>query len=273
VTIAGRDLDWVATGLVIVASGCGGGVPLLIPAHAMPLGEVRATTGLSANVGMGPFARSLNDARNASSNPDGSAAEANATDARATLVTAAIGPGIAPVVSARVGLGANSEAGASFLGRAVRADVRHSVRLAAHWDLSAGVGGSAVVGGHESADSDVDLGRLRGGGADVPVMVGYESDGGLYAAWLGLRAGWEQVGADDVRSEVSESRYPGPPVSLSARRLWAGGLFGFAVGFRHVHVAMELDVAYANISGDLSSTHIDLAGLTVCPASAVWWRF
>lgn len=236
----------------------------------MPLGDIRVTTGLSGNIATGEFARSLSDA---TPPPPGNAVEASATDARATLVSAAIGPGIAPVVSAHVGLGAESEAGVSFLGRAVRADVRHSMRLAPHWDLSAGIGGSAVVGGHESAHPDVDLGRLRGGGADVPVMVGYESDGGLYSAWLGARAGWEQVSADDVRSETSDSGYPGPPVSLSARRLWAGGLFGLAVGFRHVHVAMELDVAYANISGDLSGAHIDLTGLTVCPASAVWWRF
>jgi hypothetical protein len=239
----------------------------------MPLGQVRVTSGLSANVATSGFANALGDARDASANPDGNGSEINAAHARATLVTAAIGPGVAPVVSARVGLGANAEGGVSFLGRAVRADIRRSVGLFPHWAISAGIGGSAVIGGHDEVDGGVDLGRLRGGGVDVPVFVGYESDGGLYAAWLGVRGGWEQVSADDVRSDANAALVPSPRMSLSARRLWAGGLVGVAVGFRHVHVAMELDVAYAGISGDIGATHLDLAGLTVCPASAVWWRF
>jgi hypothetical protein len=104
-------------------------------------------------------------------------------------------------------------------------------------------------------------------------LVGYESDGGLYAAWLGVRGGWDEVFADDVRRDASAPTIPGPAISLSARRLWAGGLLGLAVGFRHVHVAMELDVGYAGVTGDIGSIHVDLGGLTVCPASAVWWQY
>ena len=259
--------------MALVVLGCGGGMPLLLPANAMPLGEVRVTSGVSGNVAASGFANALGDARDANANTGGNGSAIDATHARAILVTAAIGPGMAPVVSARVGLGAHAEGGVTFLGRAVRADLRRSIGLFPHWALSAGIGGSAVVGGHDVVDAGADLGRLRGGGVDVPVFVGYESDSGLYAAWLGVRGGWDEVTEDDVRSETNAALVPGPALPLSARRVWAGGLVGVAVGFRHVHVAMELDVAYASVSGDIGATHADLAGLTVCPASAVWWRF
>jgi hypothetical protein len=36
---------------------------------------------------------------------------------------------------------------------------------------------------------------------------------------------------------------------------------------------MELDVGYAGVTGDIGSIHVDLGGLTVCPASAVWWQY
>ena len=34
---------------------------------------------------------------------------------------------------------------------------------------------------------------FHGYGADVPVLVGWESQAGLYMLWGGLRAGWEHI--------------------------------------------------------------------------------
>ncbi len=166
----------------------------------MPLGQVRITTGVSANVAAMGFADALGNSRDASANAEGDAARS-----RANLITAAIGPGVAPVVSARAGLGAQYEGGVSYTGRAVRADVRRSMNLFPHWALSAGLGGSAVLGGHDAVDAGYDLGRLRGAGADIPVLVGYESDGGLYAAWLGVRGGWDEV-FDPSQNAAAKSR-------------------------------------------------------------------
>lgn len=244
---------------------------MLLPPRSLERGEFRVAAGLSGHVAAGDLGTALGDARDASA--DANDSHAAAARARATVVSAAIGPGVAPVVAARVGVGSNSDTGVAYSGRAVRVDMRHSLNFDAHWSLSAGVGGSAVIGGHDPIDADTDLSRLQGGGADIPVVVGYESDGGLYAAWLGARAGWEQVFAGNVRSEPLAGQVSGPALSVSAGRTWAGGLLGVAVGFRHVHVAMELDVAYAKVFGDVSSTHVDLAGVTVCPASAVSWQF
>jgi hypothetical protein len=65
----------------------------------------------------------------------------------------------------------------------------------------------------------------------------------------------------------------GQPITLSATRFWGGGLVGLAAGFRHVHVAMELDVSYATISGDFNQAHADVSGVSIVPATAVWWQF
>ncbi len=269
----GRTVRLATLATATMVTGCGGGVPLLVPARTLPLGEVLVASGLCGNVAAIQFANALGGARDANAATGGNDSAASPVRARSTLIAASIGPGISPVVSARVGLGAQADGGIAFMGRAVRADLRRSVSLLPHWSLSAGIGGSAVVGGHDEVDADADLSRLHGGGADVPVVVGYESDGGLYAAWVGARGGWEQVSEGDARSDAAAALNPGPPLSLSATRWWTGGLIGFAVGFRHVHVAMELDMSYARVSGDAGSTHVDIAGLTVCPASAVWWRF
>ena len=256
----------------LLTCGCGGGLPLLHPARTLPPGEVRAFGGFSGNVPVGSFASAI---RNAESDPNQGTSSGDATYAKGALVAASIGPGLAPIGGARVGVGWQSEGGLAYTGRALRADLRHSIDLSTHWSLSLGVAGSAALYGHQDGSSleNVSLGQLHGWGADVPVLVGYESEGSLYMLWMGARGGGEHVDISDVTSEPKAVTLGMPPISLSATRFWGGGLVGFAVGFRHIHVAFELDVAYATISGNYNDTPVTVAGLTIAPATALWWRF
>jgi hypothetical protein len=256
----------------VACAGCGGGLPLLHPARTLPAGEVRAGAGFSGNIATGSLASSLNAARDEAAVQGPSS---DATFARGALVAASVATGLAPVAGARVGLGWSSEAGLTYTGRGIRADVRRSFDLTPHWALSAGVGGSAALYGHQDGGGlpDLDLAAVHGWGADVPVLVGYESDGQLYMAWLGARAGWEHVDIGNLSSEPGGQPAGGNPIALSATRFWGGGLFGLAVGFRHVHVAMELDVSYAHIAGDFAQTHASVQGVTLAPATALWWHF
>jgi hypothetical protein len=162
-----------------------------------------------------------------------------------------------------------------YTGRAVRVDIRRSFDLSRRWSLSIGAGGTAVLYDHPSGETlpNLDLGQLHGWGADVPALIGYASDGDLYRVWVGGRAGLEHVDVSQVRTTPSSAVFGAPPVSLSATRLWAGGLAGLAVGFRHVHVAMEVDIGYASVTGDYAGTHTELGGLTLAPASSLWWAF
>jgi hypothetical protein len=238
----------------------------LHPAQTLPPGEVRAFAGFSANVATGGLGDALQAAKG-----EASSGSADETYARGALVAASETPGLAPLAGARVGLGSQFEAGLSYTGRAVRADVRRAFELTGRWSLSVGTGGTAVLYGRQAGDvlPNVDLGQLHGWGADVPVLVGYASDGGLYTVWAGGRAGWEHVDIGQVTSVPMSDA----PASLSATRFWGGGLLGVAAGFRHVHVALELDVSYARITGDYLGVHAEVAGLALTPAGGLWWSF
>jgi hypothetical protein len=254
-----------------VLAACGGGLPLLHPARTLPAGEVRAAAGLSANFALGGFASAMRDATaDAASHPG--APGSDPIYAKGALVAASVGAGVAPFAAARVGIGAQAEGGLAYTGRGVRADVRRSFYLTETWSLSLGAGGSAVLYGHQEEGTlpDVDLGSLHGWGADVPVLVGYESAGDIYMLWLGARGGWEHV---DISAAASATPIGASPIALSATRFWGGPLVGVAVGFRHVHVAVELDASYATVSGDYNGSHVQVGGISMAPASALWWRF
>jgi hypothetical protein len=189
-------------------------------------------------------------------------------------VAASVAPGLAPLVGARVGTGAHVELGLAYMGRAVRADVRRSFDLTDHVAVSIGAGATAVLAGRQdgSALPNVDLGQAHGWGGDVPLLFGYSSDAGLYSLWIGARGGWEHIDSSDVGT-ANGANGNGPPIALSASRAWGGGLLGLAAGFRHVHVAMELDVCYVSVTGQYATLHADVAGWTLAPAAALWWQF
>jgi hypothetical protein len=271
----GALASWRSLSLLALApSACGGGAPLLHPARTLPSGDVRAAAGLSANFALGGFADATRDAvHDATTNPGaGGAPGTDATFARGALVEASVGAGVAPFAGARVGVGWHSDGGLSYTGRGVRADLRRSFDLSGTWSLSVGAGGSATLYGHQQGGDlpGVDLAGLHGWGADVPVLVGYQSTADLYLVWVGARAGWEHV---DIGAPASATPIGGSPIALSATRFWGGPLLGFAVGFHHLHVALELDASYATVSGDYGGLHVEVGGLAVAPASALWWRF
>jgi hypothetical protein len=238
---------------------------------------VRAAAGFSANAVTGELAAALRTAENEATagpnvpGPPGS----DEAYARGALVAASAAPGLAPLVGARVGVGGQFEGGLSYTGRALRADLRRSLDLSTHWALSIGAGGSAALYGHQDSGAlpNVDLSQLHGWGADVPILIGYASEADLYMLWIGGRGGVEQIDISELRSEPKAVTLGAAPIHLSATRLWGGGLLGAAVGFRHVHVAIELDVSYASVTGDYNETHSQVSGLVLAPATALWWRF
>lgn len=263
--------------LYLALVDCAGGMPLLHPAQTLPAGEVRAVAGFSGNIAATGLAEAIRDASNeASANPNAAGMSgSDPTYARGALVAASVAPGLAPVGGARVGIGSQAEGGLVYSGRAVRADIRRSFEISPNWAVSVGAGGSSALYGRQSGAPlpNVDLSQLHGWGADLPILVGYESEGGLYMLWVGARGGWEHVDISQVRSEAKSVTLGIPPVSLSATRWWGGGLLGVATGFRHVHVSMEIDVSYQALSGDFAGTHAEVAGLNLTPGAALWWHF
>jgi hypothetical protein len=267
----------LGAGLALLSVGCGGGLPLLHPAQTLAQGDIRASAGISGTIATGDLSSAVNAAQ-ADQAVNGGAPSTPGSDptfAKGALVLASVAPGLAPVAGARVGIGWQSEGGIAYTGRAVRVDVRRSFDLSDTWALSLGVGGSSVLYGHQSDGvlNDVSLTQIHGWGADVPFLVGYQSDGQLYSLWLGARAGWEEVDISDVTSEPKAVTLGYPPASLSATRWWGGGVLGFAVGFRHVHVAMELDASYMYVTGSYNGTTTNVSGFSLAPSTALWWEF
>lgn len=269
----------LATAVAIASSSlvaCGGGAPLLHPAQTMASGDFRLVTGVAANVATGALGQDLSRARElVARDPQVVSTPTTAPDyAKGALVAASIAPGLSPVVGARVGVGSGYEAGLAYTGRAVRLDVRRAF-VDGPWALSVGVGGSAALYGRQQGTPlpDVDLGALKGYGVDVPVLVGWESAGGLYSVYAGPRAGYEHAAIKTLSTEPRDVVLAGSALRLDVDRFYGGGVLGFATGFKHVHVALELGAAYQIASGSFAGTEATVRGLTLTPASAIWTTF
>lgn len=257
-------------------SGCGGGSPILHPARTLPAGDVRVASGVSANVAAGSLSDDLARARDIAARdpqvpgPPGS----NPDYAKGALVAAAVAPGLAPFVGARVGVGSHFEGGLAYTGRAVRADMRRSFDEGA-WSLSLGLGLSAALSGRQQGTDlpNVSLGSLRGYGGDIPILVGWEAPNGIYKLWTGLRGGFERYVVETLSSEPKDITIGTPPIRLEGNRYWGGGVLGLATGFRHVHVALEISAAYQAVDGEYNGTKVTVNGVTLVPATALWWTF
>jgi len=256
----------------LLSEACGGGVPLLYPARAMPAGDVRVSAGASGAVAVGSLASAVS-AASTEAGHDSSVPGPPGTDptyAKGALVLAAVAPGVAPYVGARVGIGAGFEGGVAYTGRAAHVDVRRSF----DWDdtsLSIGLGLEMPIYGDPDTNTlpQVDLRAVHGYGADVPVIVGWQSAARLYMVWAGVRGGWDHVDIGSLSSDPSVKTV----TSLSADRFYGGGVVGMAAGFRHVHGALELDVAYQSIRGTFDATNVTVQGLSIAPAAALWVTF
>jgi len=272
VAIAAVASAAVASALV----GCGGGAPLLHPARTLPAGEIRAAGGVSANIAVGSLGDDLAGARDIAAKdpqapgPPGS----NAAYARGAIVAAAIAPGLAPFVGARVGVGDHYEGGLTYTGRSVRADMRRSFDDG-KISLSIGLGVSATLAGRQQGNElpNVDLKSLHGYGGDIPVLVGWESNGGIYKVWGGARGGYEHDVVEILTSEPKAVTIGNAPINLEADRFWGGAVFGVATGFNHVHVALEVSAAYTVVKGTYNDNKVTVNGITLAPATALWWAF
>ena len=257
-------------GLLSVLSACGGGVPLLHPAHVLPEGRTAFAVGVSDRLVLGDEQRALDDARQRTPG-------APANDpryGRGVLVALTEGPAVAPYVSARAGLPGSNEVGLSYSGQSLRADARHAF----DWGSSAFSAGLGVTGrglGQSAFDvPDTDLSHARAIGADLPLLFGYRTDADLISVWGGLR------GSVDHWSGTL-TLDPAAPYQLNANRWAAGPVLGLALGLPPLWVAAELEVDYAHVTGTLDragsgaggSLGADVNGWSARPAGSLIAKF
>ena len=232
--------------------------------------------GVAARAAVGGLGNSLAAATDeaAAANTQGNPPSIDTTYAKGALVAAAIAPDLSPVAGARVGVGDDFEGGLIYTGRGVRVDLRRAFNLGqpSHWALSVGAGLDAAFAGRQTNMLyGVDNANLLGIGGDIPVLLGWHSTAGIYYFWFGARLGYEHDTIAPLSSETLPSGNLGP--TLTGDRFSVGGLLGIAIGFRHIHVALELEADYAIITGSFGGVSGTVDGASLTPATALLWDF
>jgi hypothetical protein len=279
---------WAAlTGSALSVTACGGGAPLLHPAHTLPDNAVTFAAGTSGHFLMGDLADARDHLELTTATPGGAMSDAERERfAQGALARFAVAPGVAPFVSGRAGLGHHNEAGLTYTARSLRVDARHAFT----WPsvaLSVGLvalGALPRMGDRPGENANgpqgafglrtVELVSPRGYGLELPVLFGYRSSADVVKLWTGLRAGFERDAFDVTIVEVPDRAVAS---EANATRLWAGGLVGFSVGLPPIEVRVELDAAYESAEGDLVTAQNDLQvevhGWSLTPAMAISAEF
>jgi hypothetical protein len=276
----------VLAGSAVSSTACGGGAPLLHPAHTLPADQISAAVGTSGHFVLGDLARAKADLADAAADPGGaSTRDERYRFVQGALAELAMAPGVAPYVAARAGLGNHNEAGLTYTARSLRLDARHAFEwpsLAVSVGL-AGIGalprvvdrpkdGLDEAGGAGLRTMDVE--SSRGYGLELPLLFGYRSSADVVKLWAGLRAGFER---DSYYVTIVEAPDHAFASDAEATRLWAGGLVGFSVGLAPIEVRVELDAAYEMAEGSLAAAggklEAELSGWTLTPAMAISAKF
>ena len=269
--------------LAALASGCGGGLPLLHPAQPLPAGATSLSAGLGSQWVGGRANREIDDARAVV----GSDPASPALPSAATLAAALYSSGLFPWASMRLGLGHQSEAGLAYTGRRVRLDARHAW-LRGPWAVSLGAGaglglaratasdgnGTSAFGSAEPV-AGLDTSSTRAVAVDAPLLVGWRSTADIARVWLGLRPVYEHVyGSLSFTQASSVTR-----ANLNANALSVNGLFGLAMGLRPVYLALEFSMGGSHAHGSLSGSSGNFAegsatmsAITLTPAAALIWE-
>lgn len=230
---------------------CGGASPLMHPAHVLGPNDVDLGAGFASEFSVA------------------SAVADSSPTAERLLHEATVAPGLSPWLAARLGLDEGFEAGLGYTGRTMRIDARRAFELGAP-TLSAGLGASLVLPRRHD-----DLGfRVGGGGADLPLLLGFRSDADIFAGWIGARGGFEWLdGQRDL--EVAPDAPLDTPTSeeVSGLHGFVGGLLGLRVGFRYVHAVLEIDAAMHWASGDVGAESVAVRQLGLSPAGALVAHF
>jgi hypothetical protein len=240
----------VLLGLSFFFAGCGGGAPLFHPAHVLRPGNVRVGAGLSGQIALMAFA------------PSPRAAPQNSEK----LQELAVAPAVAPWVGGRLGIAGDNEAGLTYSGRAIRVDARHAFSFGGP-ALSLGLGATAVTA--QGLAETTERNRVYGGGLDVPILFGLQSASDIYAVWMGPRAGIEFLAGRLSGSSQNESA----SVDVTARHVFAGVTAGLKAGFRHVHVALEVNYAYHRADGVFGGIALGQNQFTLTPGGALLITF
>lgn len=172
--------------------------------------------------------------------------------------------GVSPFAALQIGLGDGFEADTGYNGRSLHLGGRHGWTKRS-WAVS--VGGSASTLVTPRSRTGPSLASAHGYGFEVPVVAGWQSEGGLYAAWLGARGGFDRASVDGVLDPISLA-----PRALGVSRFSTGGVFGLMAGAPPFNVGLEIAVTHHWASATVGDTKLSSSWLSWSPAAAVLLR-
>jgi hypothetical protein len=182
--------------------------------------------------------------------PVGDLAPQVGTDDASALMSFGAPSGVAPVAFVRHGLSDDVDLGVEVAGSSLRGNLRGQIALGSIAHVM--IGAVPSVGALYDGSGGV---AFRGGGT-VPVAITIDASG-LYELWVGAR-----VGLEHVAGELS-----GRSVDLSGLR--TGGVIGMGVGFRNLHLLVELAVDHELWWGSLGDSSVQRNGIALTPAFAL----
>jgi hypothetical protein len=276
--------------LAAASMACGGAAPLLHPAATLPVDSISVGAGVSGEFASSNVGNTIDRGRSAAGGNLSDPVTAHAY-ANGVLMNALVAPGASPWVSARVGLPQGTEAGLTYTGRSLRVDGRYAFELMPGMLLSVGLGASGLLispdhgappptsaGSASDTQATFDL-DAKGGGADIPVLLGCSLIDGFAEVWLGPRFGVDVL-RGDLRLRNSDPS--APRLDASGTRLWAGAVAGFSLGVPPLWLRFELGATYHDVSGSLKPTegesslgfdNLHASGWTLAPSGAIVGKF
>ncbi|MEZ4410094.1 MAG: hypothetical protein R3A52_27000 [Polyangiales bacterium] len=241
------------------AVGCATGSPMLVPTRVLPAARVELSAGTlyTAPVVSG----ALDSARASASTPE--------DQVRAAVAYGVSPPGVAPYVSARGGLGHDSEGSLALIGPVVRIGARRVLLRDADFRLVGGLNArlAFISGAHQSIASSLSIDESRLYGGEVTLQAGIARRD-IYDLWLGVRTGYLYSDSRVTQPAVSASAF-----DVGAHRVESGLSVGMRVGFGHVAVAVELEAQLAWSTGSGGGYSGSALGFALVPAGAISYGF
>jgi len=266
--------------LLFWGAGCSTTAPVLVEPRAPSPGDIRTQGGAAVNAPIAGDTRALSEARTILSKPNASADSSTlAAIDPGTAVVLAARPGVAPVVRASAGVGPNVELGIRYAGRDVGASLRYFLvesrtETGGATTLSVGLDAKTVLFGRadDGYAPGMAIESVRGYGAAIPLVAAFQADAGLLFGYFAATIGFDRVTALVAYPGLGPPSAPTPPEkrndlhlrAAAVNRVWGAATVGVGLGFRRVHVIMELGIQRDSLDAKLdeASAHVTLYSLT-----------
>ncbi len=268
-------------GALALCLGCAATAPLLVEPRLVREGDVRVQVGAAAAAPVAGDLTAMREGRavlDAAETPPPDTEETRRTLLPAAAIAFGARPGVAPVVRSTLSLSKDFEATLHYGGRDAAVGGRYMLWEKRSVDAGAttlSIGGTANVLLRGRPEDGYLHGVLSnnvfGGGASIPIILGWQSDADLLIAYLGAIVGYEHVTGEIAYTGTTGTSARSLDVTIN--RVHATGTVGVGVGFRRVRVVAELGARRDWIHASIDDQSRQLAVISLTPAFALGVAF